>query len=243
MTAVVEVYKLGLISYAKAFALQEKLQASKITGDVPNILLLLEHPPTLTLAKEKDQKDILVPERILKQKNIEIFPTDRGGHITWHGPGQIVGYPILNLNDIGKDIHQYIRNLEQVIMDTLKDYSLESGRDPQHVGVWVGNEKIAAIGVRVSKWVTKHGFALNVNSDLTYFDLINPCGLVDKGVTSLEKALGRYIDMDEVIGKVIDHFAEVFHVPVKLMGGDETRALLNFNPSGPGCHGPVQGKD
>ncbi len=228
-----KVYKLGTVEYAAAFALQEILQASRIKGDVPNILLLLEHPPTLTLAKEKDLKDILVSESVLKAKNIEVFPTDRGGNITWHGPGQIVGYPILDLNDLGKDVHQYIRNLEQVIINTLKDFSLESRRDPKHVGVWVGNDKIAAIGVRVSKWVTKHGFALNVNTDLTYFDLINPCGIVDRGVTSLKKTTGRYVDLNEVIDKIIDHFAGVFHVTVKLMDEDENRRLLNFNPCGP----------
>ena len=227
--SVLKVYKLGLVDYAGAFHLQEQLQTQRLGGDIPDILLLLEHPPTLTLAKGDDAKNILVDETVLKQRHISVFPTDRGGSITFHGPGQIVGYPILDLNDKGKDIHQYIRNLEQVIIETLNVYSLESRRDSEHVGVWIGNEKIAAIGVRVKKWVTKHGFALNVNSDLSCFDLINPCGIVDKGVTSLTKMLKREMDMDEVTDRLIEKFSSVFNVSVEMMGQNENIALLNQN--------------
>ena len=221
------VYQLGLVEYATAFRLQDTLQSRRIEGEIPDVLLLLEHPPTLTLAKGDDEKNILVGEQILKQRNVAVFPTDRGGSITFHGPGQIVGYPILNLAEKGRDVHQYIRNLEQVIMETLKMYRIESRRDADHVGVWVGNEKIAAIGVRIKKWVTKHGFALNVNSDLSYFDLINPCGIVDKGVTSMKNLLNRSLDMEAVFHRIIQQFASVFNVSVNHMNDDEGKALLD----------------
>ena len=227
--AAVRVYKLGLVEYAKAFQLQDELQSRRVNGDIPDVLMLLEHPPTLTLAKGNDDKNILVDDAILKQRNVAVFPTDRGGSITFHGPGQIVGYPILDLGDKGKDIHQYIRNLEQVIIETLGRYSLDSRRDSEHVGVWIGNEKIAAIGVRVRKWVTKHGFALNVNSDLSYFDLINPCGIVDKGVTSIKNILNREMNMEEVVNALIEKFSSVFNVSVDIMDEKEITALLSDN--------------
>lgn len=220
------VYKLGLIEYGAVFLLQDKLQSMRINRDIPDILLLLEHPPTLTMAKENDQQNILVSENILREKGIAVYRTDRGGGITLHGPGQIVGYPILHLHKWGNDIHRYIRNLEQVIIQTLKAYSLKSRRDAKHVGVWIGEEKIAAIGVKVKKWVTKHGFALNVNTDLSYFDLINPCGIVDKGVTSLKKMLNRQVDMDEVANLIIREFSAVFEVSPEIMPDCENNALL-----------------
>jgi len=223
------VYKLGSIEYDFAFQLQDRLQKLRINGDVPDMLLLLEHPPTLTLAKGDDQNNILVAETVLNERGVSVFSTDRGGSITWHGPGQIVGYPILNLNEKEKDIHLYIQNLESVLIETLKEISLDGRRDSRHVGVWVGDEKIAAIGVKVKKWVTKHGFALNVNSDLSYFDLINPCGIIDKGVTSIKKILGRQIDMGEVMEIIINKFSEVFNVSVKILDAADSNALLNVN--------------
>ncbi len=206
------VYQLGCVEYGCACALQDMLIQKRINGEAPDMLLLLEHPPTLTLAKGDDDKNIRVADAILKQKGVAVFTTDRGGAITWHGPGQIVGYPIIDLGVRGKDIHLYIRGLESVIIETLAAFSISAGRDPRHVGVWVGNEKIAAIGVKVKKWATKHGFALNVNSDLSYFDLIHPCGIVDKGVTSLKKVLGREVPLSQVSQILIEKFCSVFNL-------------------------------
>ncbi|MFO7962383.1 MAG: lipoyl(octanoyl) transferase LipB [Desulfobacterales bacterium] len=220
-----DVYRLGVMAYDAAFSLQNKLQSMRIKGDFPDTLLLLEHPPTLTLAKGTDRQNILVSTAVLEQKGVAVFPTDRGGSITLHGPGQIVGYPILHLNRWGNDIHRYIRNLEQVVIRSLGAYTLEGRRDDEHVGVWIENEKIAAIGVKVKKWVTKHGFALNVNTDLSYFDLIHPCGISDKGVTSMKKKLNRHLNMDEVAGVVIREFSSVFEVQAHLMPEAETHDL------------------
>jgi lipoyl(octanoyl) transferase len=224
----IKVYQLGQIEYETAFLVQEKLHARRISGDIADVLLILEHPPTFTVSKKADMVNIRVDEKTLKKRNVPIFSTDRGGSITFHGPGQIVGYPIMELSQRGKDIHQYIRNLEQVIMETLTAYSVDSRRDDEHIGVWVGSEKIAAIGVRVKKWVTKHGFAVNVNTDLSYFDMIQPCGIMDKGVTSLHKILNRNVNIKEAVGFLIDKFSTVFNVSIDLMGEQENDVLLNF---------------
>jgi lipoate-protein ligase B len=186
----------------------------------------MEHPPTLTMAKGDDHKNIRVEQRVLKKKNISVFNTDRGGSITFHGPGQLVGYLIMNLTDKGKDIHQYIRKLEEILIETLGRYDIESGRDPDHVGVWVEDKKIAAIGVRVRKWVTKHGFALNVNNDLSYFDLINPCGITDKGVTSLKRLVGHKVDLKAVSSALIESFSSVFNVSIDIKEEQDTAVLL-----------------
>jgi lipoate-protein ligase B len=223
-----QVYKLGLIEYAAAFSLQDKLQAMRIAGDIQDTLLLLEHPPTLTLAKGDDNRYILVSEQKLNERDITVHRTDRGGKITLHGPGQIVGYPILNLKKWGNDIHLYIRNLEQVIIRTLEAYAIKASRDDEHVGVWVGDEKIAAIGVKVKKWVTKHGFALNVNTDLSFFNLINPCGITDKGVTSMEKILKGRADLGVVEKTIIAEFSAVFGVAPEIIAESENRVLLSI---------------
>ena len=181
---------------------------------IPDIvkLLLLEHPPTLTLGKKGDLKNLLVPEAEIRARGVAIVPTDRGGSITWHGPGQLVVYPIVDLTQREMDVHKYVRDLEEVIIRTLADFSISADRDEDHVGVWVGQEKIAAIGVKIRKWVTKHGFAINVNSDLTTFSLINPCGITDKGVTSIAGIQNHDVSMETVRNGVIRHFAEVFNI-------------------------------
>ena len=225
---VLKVYQLGQVGYETAFLVQEKLQAQRISGDIPDVLLILEHPPTLTLSKKADMANIRVDEKMLKKRNVALFSTDRGGSITFHGPGQIVGYPIMDLSQRGKDIHHYIRNLEQVIMEMLTAYSVAGHRDDKHIGVWVGSEKIAAIGVRVKKWVTKHGFAVNVNTDLSYFDMIHACGIMDKGVTSLHHILNRSVNIKEAVGFLIDKFSTVFHVSIDLMGEQENDVLINL---------------
>lgn len=221
-----QVVVLGTVAYDAAFSLQNRLQEMRIAGDLPDTLILLEHPPTLTLARGDNERNILVPEDVLAEKRISVHPTDRGGDITLHGPGQVVGYPIMHLDGWGNDIHQYIRNLEQCLIRTLASYGVKGRRDAAHIGVWVGEEKIAAIGVKVKKWVTKHGFALNVNTDLSHFDLINPCGIRDKGVTSLKQLLGRDVDVGGAIERTIREFAAVFHVHPKEVGDAGKRRLL-----------------
>jgi lipoate-protein ligase B len=226
------VYCLGLVDYGFAYRLQDALVQKRISGEVPDMLLLLEHPPTLTLAKDNDDKNILVSDSVLQQKRVAVLKTDRGGAITWHGPGQIVGYPILDLGEHGKDIHLYVKNLESVIIETLAAFSISAARDPRYVGVWVGKEKICAIGVKVRKWVTKHGFALNINSDLSHFDLIHPCGITDRGVTSMKKLMDREISLPQVSRILIERFCSVFNMAFKVQndaGGVTLAAGLNFS--------------
>jgi len=210
------VYNLGLIEYQGACELQEELLHQRIAGKRTDILLLLEHPPTLTMGRRNDKKNLHISEAGLDKMGVSLFSTDRGGSITWHGPGQLVAYPIIDLRSRGMDIHQYIQDLEEVIIRTLNDFSIKSGRDDKHVGVWVGRDKIAAIGVRIKKWVTKHGLAINVNSDLTHFSLINPCGIANRGVTSMADILGRKVPMDTVRKRLIDRFLEVFQASLVL---------------------------
>jgi lipoyl(octanoyl) transferase len=215
--AILEVYKLGLTEYDIALKLQEEIQEKRIEGKICDTLLLLEHPPTLTLAKGGDKEDILVSQEFLEEKRVAVRFTDRGGNITFHGPGQIVGYPIFDLNRINRDIHEYILRLEAVLINVLKDFSINANLDPEHVGVWTGNEKIAAIGVKVKKWVTKHGFALNVNNDLSFFELINPCGIKDKGVTSMEKILKRQVPMPLITDALIEKFEKIFKMDARII--------------------------
>jgi len=204
------VYRLGLTDYGQASRFQERLTEARIKNEVSDTLVLLEHPSTLTLGREDDLRHLLVDRETLTRQEVAIEATDRGGSITWHGPGQVVGYPIVDLKRRGRDIHKYIDDLEEVLLWVLADYGLSGGRDESRVGVWVGAEKIAAIGVRVRRWVTKHGFALNVNNDLGVFSLINPCGITDRGVTSMARLLGRRLSMDEVRDRIVARFTEVF---------------------------------
>jgi len=218
------------LDYQQAFDLQDRLLEKRITGEIGDTLLLLEHPPTLTMGKKDDADNLLVPESVLKSHGIAVYPTDRGGSITWHGPGQLVVYPIMDLSSRGKDIHQYIWSLEEVIIRTLQAFSVSAGRDEQHIGVWVGAEKIAAIGVKVRKWVTKHGFAVNVGSDLSHFSMINPCGITDKGVVSLSRILSRPVSVEDVQQVIMDTFAEVFDVAVET--GSSNDGIASEEPLG-----------
>lgn len=184
----------------------------------PNYMVFTEHPHVYTLGKSGKEENLLLDEEGLKEKHASYHHINRGGDITYHGPGQIVGYPILDLDNFFTDIHRYLRTLEEVIILTLKDYGLKGDRYPGFTGVWLNPEdpfrarKICAMGVRASRWVTMHGFALNVNTDLSYFGNIVPCGIDDKGVTSLEKELGRQLDINEVKEKIITHMAEQFEM-------------------------------
>jgi len=212
---VIKYFQLGLIEYPMACDLQNRLQELRIGGEIGDVLLFLEHPPTLTFGKPKDLHNLIFPKKELIRKGISLYPTDRGGSITWHGPGQLVGYPILDLNRRNGDVHQYVFDLQEVIIRTLKNFSIQAIRDEKHVGVWVGPDKIAAIGLNVKGGVTKHGFALNVNNTLDHFSFIHPCGIIDRGVTSMSKLLKRILSQEDIIKTVVDHFSDVFGVPVE----------------------------
>jgi lipoyl(octanoyl) transferase len=221
---------LGVMDYQSAWDYQEGLLKENVrrkslvySGEQPedipptdHYLLFVEHPPVYTLGKSGDITNVLISDEMRTAKGIGFFRTNRGGDITFHGPGQIVGYPIIDLERYYTDIGKYLRNLEEVIMMTLAEYGIEAGRSPGETGVWIdagikGKErKICAIGVRTSRWITMHGFALNVNTDLNYFNFIVPCGITDKQVTSLHKELGKEMNMQEVQEKVKRNFEKVF---------------------------------
>jgi lipoyl(octanoyl) transferase len=208
----VEVRRLGLIPYAEALSLQRALVDERRAGRVGDLLLLVEHPHVLTLGVRGDggRSHILATAEALASRSVDIHETGRGGDITYHGPGQLVGYPIIDLKPDRCDVHRYVRDLEEVLIRVAADYGIEAGRVPGLTGVWVGESKLAAIGVRIARWVTSHGFALNVTTDLAYFNLIVPCGIADRGVTSLAALLGRAVDRGEVEDRVVRHFGDVF---------------------------------
>lgn len=222
----VEQFDLGHMPYKQAWDIQRSVQKQLIdqklaARDNPNLekkipdsLIFVEHPHVYTLGKSGDAANLLKGMAELKDIDAEFIENDRGGDITYHGPGQIVGYPILDLDRYFTDVHKYLRYLEEVIIKTCADYGVEAGRIEGLTGVWVGDEKICAMGIRCSRWVTMHGFAFNVNTDLTYFDHIVPCGIRDKNVTSLNKLLGKVIDAEEVKARIAHHFSEQFGAEV-----------------------------
>ena len=201
---------LGLVPYGEALALQERCHAARKSGAIPDTLLLLEHPPVITMGRTAKKENLLVDGPTLAAKGVELYEAARGGDITYHGPGQLVGYPIFDLEGHRKDVHWYLRSVEESLIRALAEFGLEGGRVSGRTGVWVGDEKVAAIGVGVRRWVTWHGFALNVSTDLDAFSLIVPCGIRDKGVTSLERLLGREVPAAEVCSAVLQGFSEVF---------------------------------
>jgi len=215
-----QVEQIGLIDYAEGLSLQRERVAARKAGVIPDTLLLLEHHHVYTLGRNAKKENLLTSAEELAARGAQVFEIDRGGDVTYHGPGQLVGYPILDLAQHRRDIAWYMRSLEEVLTAVARDYGIESGRQAGAPGVWVGNDKLAAMGVHISRWVTSHGFAFNVNTDLRYFDRIVPCGLHDKGVTSLQKLLGRQVEMDEVVEKVIGRFGEVFEL--EMVGGPGT---------------------
>ena len=192
--------------------MQQRLVEERRAGSIPDQLLLLQHPPVITLGVKarNDRSHILASPESLAHDGVEVVETGRGGDVTFHGPGQLVGYPIVDLNPDRRDVHRYVRDLEDVLIRTAAGFGIEATRESGLTGVWVGNDKLAAIGVRIGRWITSHGFALNVATDLRQFELIVPCGLADKGVTSLERLLSRPVSMDEVETAVIQAFASVF---------------------------------
>jgi lipoyl(octanoyl) transferase len=202
------VLKLGRIDYARALAVQAGLVAQRKRGEVADHLLLLEHPHVITLGRNGHMQNLLASDDVLSRAGIQFYPTDRGGDITYHGPGQLVGYPILDLREWKRDVVGYVRAVEQVLIDTLAEFGIAANRNPGCTGVWVGHAKIAAIGVHISRWVTSHGFALNVNTDMSYFQYIVPCGLTQP-VTSMAQ-LGVQTNLEEVSERLTQHFCRVF---------------------------------
>jgi lipoyl(octanoyl) transferase len=214
------VQELGRIDYASALDLQQRLVAERKLGEGADHLLLLEHPHVITMGRNGHETNLLASEEILRRAGISFFPTDRGGDVTYHGPGQLVGYPILDLRDWKRDVGAYVRGIEQTIIDTLANYGITAARIPKLTGVWVGERKIAAIGVHLSRWVTSHGFALNVSTDLSYFQYIVPCGLT-KPVTSMT-ALGVRATLEEVGEKLAGHFGRNFDCQMLVASERET---------------------
>ena len=210
----IEVRRLGVVPYGDALVLQRELVERRKAGEIPDQLLLLQHPPVITLGVKtrNDRSHVLASEEALTTRGVEVFESGRGGDVTFHGPGQIVGYPILDLQPDRSDVHRYVRDLEEVLIRTLHTFGVTADRTPGLTGVWVGRDKIAAIGVRIARWITSHGFALNVNTDLSHFDLIVPCGIPDRGVTSLQRLLGQTVELDMVEDRIVAAFAEVFTV-------------------------------
>ena len=207
-----EVRRLGLVPYADALALQKSLVEQRQAGRIDDLLLLVEHPHVLTLGVRGDggRAHILATPEALAARRVAVYETGRGGDITYHGPGQLVGYPIIDLKPDRCDVHRYVRDLEEVLIRTAADCGVQAGRIEGLTGVWVGSEKLAAIGVRIARWVTSHGFALNVATDLDYFQLIVPCGISDRGVTSLGRLVGRNPDPRKVEQSIVDRFCDVF---------------------------------
>jgi lipoyl(octanoyl) transferase len=222
----------SLISYSQACELQQRLVEARKARAIPDVLLLCEHPHVITLGRNAKRQHLLASDQLLAQMNAELNPTNRGGDITYHGPGQIVGYPILDLTEHRRDVRWYVEQLEEVMIGTTADFGIAAHRVEGQHGVWIdlpaGEEKMGAIGVHLSRWVTSHGFAYNVSTDLRYFDLIVPCGIADKRVTSLERAVGRPIAIDNVRDRIIAHFAATFGVAIKRIDSEElTNALRN----------------
>jgi lipoyl(octanoyl) transferase len=202
----------GRLDYKEALDLQEKMMLLRQQNEIPDTLILLEHPPVLTLGRRGEYENILLSKDVLEAQGVKIYEVSRGGDVTYHGPGQIVGYPIMDLSPMGKDIKEYVYKIEEVFIRLLlNEFGIKADRDEKkYTGVWVGNEKITAIGVAVKRWVTMHGFAFNVNTDLSHFHWINPCGITDKGVTSVQKLLGKEMDFAKMNELVIKYFCEVF---------------------------------
>jgi lipoyl(octanoyl) transferase len=227
-----EVQRLGVVPYAVASDMQRALVEERRAGRVPDILLLLEHPHVITLGVKTDaaRSHLIATPDLLAERQVAVHETGRGGDITYHGPGQLVGYPILDLRPDRCDVHKYVRDLEEVMIRTVRDFGLDSVRIAGLSGAWVGADKIGAIGVRISRWITSHGFAFNVTTDLDFFNLIVPCGIETGGVTSLSRASGRRISMHDVEAAIVQNFAAVF---------DRTVVEAATSRSGAGRRGPA----
>jgi lipoyl(octanoyl) transferase len=232
MTQTLLICDIGMYTWDAASELQERLVAARKAGAIHDVLLFCQHPHVLTLGRNASQQNLLASEHVLRQKGVDLRETNRGGDITYHGPGQIVGYPILNLGLIRRDVHWYVRTLEEAMMRASADFGVTAYRVPGKTGIWVQppgaipEEKLAAIGVHISRWTTSHGFAYNVSTDLRYFDLIIPCGITDRKATSLEKLLKRNVSLDEVRPRLTHHLADLFSLTPLSITKDELQARL-----------------
>jgi lipoyl(octanoyl) transferase len=231
-----QIIDLGLIGYAEAYALQKRVAAARKAGAMEDVLLLCEHPHVITLGRSGRRENLLASEHVLRQKGVEFQATDRGGDITYHGPGQIVGYPILNLGAIRRDVVWYVRMLEEAMIRATAEFGITAERVAGKTGIWVraGNseEKLAAIGVRIGRWVTSHGFAYNVSTDLRNFELIVPCGIADRKATSLEKLLGRNVNEKEVEPRIAKHLGELLGLEMKEASKKELMEKLEHAEQG-----------
>ncbi len=225
MTRELHVHQLGRIAYGEALALQERLVALRKEGAIPDTLLLLEHdPPVVTLGRGAKAQNVLLSAALLRARGFDLYETGRGGDVTYHGPGQLVGYPIVDLKPDRQDVRRYVSSLEETMIRIAADYGVAAERLPGFNGTWIEASgprprKIGAVGVRISQWVTMHGFAINVTTDLSHFGLIVPCGISDKGVTSLRAELDRDVPMDEVAERAARHFAALHESVVVLRDG------------------------
>ena len=226
MTSPIAAYDLGRIPYGEALEFQRRAVASRAAGACGDAIWFAEHEPVLTVGRAGRAESLRASEAMLRARGVAIVPVERGGDITYHGPGQIVAYPILALADLpsGRDLHRYLRDLEEVLIQALAAHGVRAGRRPPYTGVWVGELKVAAIGVAVRRWITFHGLALNVDPDLTHFDWIHPCGIRHLGVTSMRSLLGEAPPKAQVLARLRESFAEVWHRPVVETPWDARRA-------------------
>jgi len=229
--ALLWVADVGRLPYGEAVALQERLHAARLAGRIPDVLLLLEHPPVITLGRGAHAENLLVDAAALAARGVEVHEAARGGDVTYHGPGQLVGYPIVDLNPRGRDVHSYLRDVEEALILALSRWGIEAGREAGLTGVWVGREKVAAIGIGVRRWITWHGFALNVSADLDPFGLIVPCGIRDRGVTSLARLLGRDVASAEAREVVTGAFAQTFRADPMPVSATELGGVLGEGPA------------
>ena len=213
MQRTLKVERLGRVEYGAALDIQKQTERAVLTNAQPDTLLLLEHPHTLTLGRRAGEGGIVAPDEVLRERGVTVFETNRGGKVTYHGLGQVVGYPIINLSPDREDVHRFVRDLEEVLIRVLNDFEVEAFRIAGLTGVHTQRGKVAAIGVHIARWVTTHGFALNVNTDLSYFDLIIACD--GEPVTSMKELLGREVEMSTVEDRIIDHFADLFEMTKK----------------------------
>ena len=211
-----EILDVGRASYEPVWRLQHELVRRRKAGTVGDVLVLVEHEPVITLGRSADGSNITASPDRLRRLGVEVRRVERGGDVTYHGPGQLVGYPILDLRAHRKDVRWYVRSLEEVLIRSLGDFGIEAERDPENIGVWVDGKKIAAIGARIEKWVTYHGFALNVDPQMSHFDLIVPCGIPDRSATSMAQVSGASPPMEKVMTRIADSFSAVFEVEVRL---------------------------
>lgn len=198
------------MDYQEAYQLQKELFTLRQQGKINDTLFLTSHPHVITMGRSASKDNLLISEEMLEKRNIEVVFIERGGDVTYHGPGQIVGYPILDLTNFKQDLHYYVRKIEQIIIDFLAEYNINAKRIEGLTGVWVADKKITAIGISARKWITMHGFALNINPDLSYFDYIIPCGIVDKGVTSMQEVLNKKLILKEISQMLLTKFKEQF---------------------------------